>query len=185
MKRAIAICIAMLTGLSAVDTADESSPAIRRIKLPDHGYLDLPAPSAWLVKAERPLAFVAPTISFDPPEGNAFSVLITVIRNVNGDPKFNDAKSVSNAVAKARDMAVKSATTRHIPILELKGDQLTGYYFTATDRAPKPGEWRYMTHGSAALLDLLLTFTVFSNDPQQPEAAQALAMLQKASHVEP
>jgi hypothetical protein len=159
---------------------------VRRIKLPppEHGAIDLPAPPSWRVEAERPLVFVAPTITFSPPEGRAFSVLITVLRNANDDPHFNDPKTVSKLVAKARDLAVESATTRHIQILELNGDQLSGYYFTATDRKPKPGEWLYMTHGSASLQDLLLRFTIFSNDPKQPEAAATLAMLQKAQRVQ-
>ena len=192
MKRMV-ILVALLVLSFAANASDDPSPVVRRVKLPppEQGAIDLPAPPTWQVKAERPLAFVAPTVSFIPPEGDAFSVLITILRNVNDDPDFTHAKTLSKAVAKKRDLAVEFATTRHIPILEFQGDQLFGYYFTATDREftetdrePKPGEWIYMTSGFAALGDLQLSFTIFSNDPDQPEAASTLAMLQNARRVD-
>jgi hypothetical protein len=42
-----------------------------------------------------------------------------------------------------------------------------------------------MTHGCAALEDLLLVFTILSNDAAQPEAAATLIMLQKAKRTPP
>jgi len=184
MKRAMVSCGVMLAALLTAAAADDGGPAIRRVKLPDHGALDLPAPPTWRITAESFLGWLAPKISFSPPEGKAFSVSITVSWASNDDPHFNDPKTVLKAVTKVRDLAVDGATTRHIPILEIKGEELSGHYFTATVREPRPDDWRYMTVGAAALKDLLLKFAIYSNDPGQPEAASALAMLQKARRVE-
>jgi hypothetical protein len=185
MKTAVVKVLLIFAAVCSVAVAGDTGPAMRRVKLPDNGALDLPAPPAWRVEANRPLAFLPPTIEFSPAEGKAFSILITVLTGADNDPHFNEPKSVSRTVAKARDKAVDSATSRHIPILELKGERLFGYYFSATDRSPEPDGWKYMTHGSAALEDLLLTFTIFSNDPKQPEVEPTLAMLRQAKRVKP
>jgi hypothetical protein len=62
-----------------------------------------------------------------------------------------------------------------------------GFYFSVTDKNSKgtPGDWRYMTQGSALLDDLVLAFTVLSNDPKEPEAAATLEMLKGARREPP
>ena len=183
MKSGVAKGFLVFAALSCAAAAGDTGPALRRVNLSGNGALDLPAPPTWHVEATRPLAFLPPTIEFSPAEGKSFSILITVLTRPENDTHFNDPKTVSRRVAKARDKAVESATTRHITILELKGEQLSGYYFSATDRHPEPDGWKYMTHGSAALDDLLLIFTIFSNDPEQPEVEPTLAMLRQAMRV--
>jgi hypothetical protein len=37
------------------------------------------------------------------------------------------------------------------PLTLLKGDQARGYYFRATDRAPGPGEYKYLYQGKSGL----------------------------------
>jgi hypothetical protein len=170
---------------SSAAASDEDGFTWRRIKLPDHGSIELLAPAAWTVEAERFFLDPFPTIELKSPGGKEFSVLITPTWGTPDKPHFNDPANVLKFVKRARDKAVKWATTHHIDIVEIKGEHLAGYYFSAIDRHPKPGDWKYMTHGCAALEDLLLVFTILSNDAAQPEAAATLIMLQKAKRTPP
>jgi hypothetical protein len=60
-----------------------------------------------------------------------------------------------------------------------------GYYFTATDRAPKPGEYKFLTQGMMRVGALMVTFTILTNDGQTTIISEALGMLMSARHVEP
>ncbi|HEY7676568.1 MAG TPA: hypothetical protein VIG69_05830, partial [Candidatus Methylomirabilis sp.] len=71
-----------------------------------------------------------------------------------------------------------------IEVRELQGVAARGYYFSATDRAPKPGEYKFMTQGMLRVGSLLVTFTILTNDGQGNIVADALAMLRSARHVE-
>jgi hypothetical protein len=187
MTRARAWCSAVLalTTLSLAPGAstaatDEDGFTWRRIKLPDHGSIELLAPAAWTVDAQRFFLFQFPTIELKRPEEEGFYVLITPTWGSPDKPHFNDPANVLKITKRARNKAVAWATTRHIDIVEIKGEHLAGYYFSAIDRDPKQGVWKYMTHGWAALGDLLLEFTILNNDAAQPDAAATIVMLQKA-----
>ena len=65
-------------------------------------------------------------------------------------------------------------------VKELSGPACHGYYFSATDKAPKSGEYAYMTQGIARTGDILIAFTVLTNDGQEAVVKAALDMLRGA-----
>ncbi len=175
------LCIALPALLAATEPEGHT---LRRIELPGDGTLVLSTPSAWRASATRPSRDFPPTLEFTPPSGNTFSVKVTVMSPLKPEPL--ELSNVKKTVKASRARAAESAETQEqeIEIRELQGENnVSGYYFSAVDKYPKPGEWCYMTHGLAVLKDLLLSFTVLSNDPAQPEAAETLKMLQGATRV--
>jgi hypothetical protein len=165
-------------GLAVLGASGPEAPKSSRIGMPGHGALVFQVPAGWKVSTVRPPADLPPTIHFDPASGEDFSVQITAIWKGPGVADFPETSKLKDVVAKARDAVVAEAATRDIPVLELSTGPVNGYYFTATDKKSKgkPGDWRYMTQGSARFEDLVLSFTILSNDPQQPEAAATFAM---------
>ncbi len=94
---------------------------------------------------------------------------------------------VMPAFGKVRDIVERSAkdvasqaVEETIEIKELQGDSVAGYYFTATDKAPKPGEFKYMTQGMFRVGDVGPTFTILTNDGGESVILDALAMLKGA-----
>ncbi len=85
----------------------------------------------------------------------------------------------ANVEQSAQNM-LPQAVEKTFKIEELKGKEIMGYYFTLTDKAPKPGEWKYMTQGMAKLQSLLIFFTILDNRPDAPERTVALDMLRQA-----
>ena len=69
-----------------------------------------------------------------------------------------------------------------LPIQEFKGTEGRGFYFSATDRAPVPGEYKYLTQGIIRVGEIALAFTVLTNDGQEAVVKAALAVLQTAVH---
>jgi hypothetical protein len=146
--------------------------------LPGRRILALRVPQDW-AESRQPLEADAPfTITFGPPTGGAFQVLVSVIRQSDQRP---DVRAIVERSGRA---LLASAVEDRLVLEELSGPQVSGYFFKLTDRAPKPNEYKYLIQGVMRLADLLLTFTVLSNEPDAPEANAALKML-RAARVSP
>lgn len=78
----------------------------------------------------------------------------------------------------AQGMLAK-AGERSAEIKELKKKEILGYYYTLTDKAPKPGEWKYMTLGMARFKELLVLFTILTDSQEAPEKDTALRILRR------
>ena len=170
--------VILLTGIChAEDTS------LREFQLPKNGTLQLNAPRSWRESVRQPSEDLPPTIIFSPPQGNGFQILITPMWAVRPGIAMPGKEEIRRVVANAAETAKRQAVERDIPIVEIRGDSTNGYYFSATDRAPKPGEFKYMAQGMLRLGELSATFTVLSNDSAGSVVADALKMLKAARHV--
>jgi hypothetical protein len=52
----------------------------------------------------------------------------------------------------------------------------------ATDRAPKPGEWKYVTQGMVNIDGAPFAFTILTNDGQEAVAKAAMDLIRNASY---
>ena len=171
----------LLAGLTAC--VNPASPPDRSFALGPEGSLLLPLPAAWsMERDEDPEAIL--TILFTAPSGE--QLVVRAFRNPTDDPEFNTASKVWPAVERAGKTQLDSAVETRIQLVELRGTSQVGYYFTLTDRtlvgktAP-PGEYRAMTRGGLGVGDLLLLFTVLSQDSDAPAVHEALDALAAAT----
>lgn len=184
MNRSVRFCWSaaiLLLGLAAADAASAADTASRSYPLPDHGTLQLQVPAAWKDRVEQPREDLPPTLVFGPESGGRFKVLMTPLWSPEGKPLPNPAgikKLVRSLIAKAKIQSVEKT----IGMQELRGSSGIGYCFSATDRAPKPGEFKFLTQGILVINDLLTTFTVLTNEGQGNVVSSALAMLKSAVH---
>jgi hypothetical protein len=79
----------------------------------------------------------------------------------------------------AQNLAIQTVE-REIPILEIHGGSGIGYYFSVTDKAPAPDEYKYLTQGALAVDDLLLTFAVLTNEADSSVVKEALDVVRSA-----
>lgn len=155
----------------------------RSFALPGHGALQLVVPDSWQSKVSQPPKDLPPTLSFAPSGKPAFEVLITPIWPAGPDVALPPPVEIKKRVEQAASQVKPQAVEKSIPVREFKGPSVTGYYFFATDKAPKPGEYKYMTQGIARLDTLLITFTALTNDGQEHIPVQTIDMLQGAVHT--
>jgi hypothetical protein len=156
----------------------------RRYALPDHGSLRLAVPVSWRDEIRQPPNRLPPTIAFTPKSGAGFQVLLTTLWQTTSDVPPRSAESLRQSMQQALDQVKSQAVEQTIPIMELKGSAGPGYYFSATDRAPGPGEFKHMTQGIVRVGDLTVTFTILTNDGGQGVVSDALAMLGGAIHAD-
>jgi hypothetical protein len=83
-------------------------------------------------------------------------------------------------VERGADGARSQAVEKDLPVREFRSSSVFGNYFSATDRAPKPGEYKYLTQGAATVQGLAFTFTILSNDDSRVAVESALRMIEAA-----
>ena len=143
----------------------------------------LEIPEGWKVKSSRAgtnapegsedrLKNLSWTWNLTPIVGKNFEVLITALPS--------DGRSAESNLQKL--MAGMKGQTVENP-LELKTDGEIAY-FDATDPAPKPGEFKIMTLGSAKYGRHFLQFTAFYNVPGQLEKNLALGLVRSLRLVD-
>jgi hypothetical protein len=148
-----------------------------RVALPTGGALVLPAPAGWKY-SEKPGP--VPTVSFSPPSGGSFQVLVSPLVQVGRPASPSDPASIRRLVERGADGARSQAVEKDLPVREFRSSSVFGNYFSATDRAPKPGEYKYLTQGAATVQGLAFTFTILSNDDSRVAVESALRMIEAA-----
>lgn len=172
----VALCCVVGTQVRAADTA------ARRYALAEHGSLQLQVPTGWQGELEQDSDRLLPTIAFTPTDGALFGVVLTPIWPTEKDAPNPERTALQRLVEEATEQVRSLAVEKTIEILELEGTAGVGYYFSVTDPAPKPGEYKHMTQGILPVGVLMVPFTIYTNDGQQDVVTDALTMLKTATH---
>jgi len=162
--------------------AAASAGSPRVFELPDHGALTLVVPYDWVDKVKRPPNRLPPTILLKPGVAGSGEVLITAVWPVPPMTKLPDEAGIRSEVATLAKQIAAHSVEGVLPLQELKGVEGRGFYFSATDRAPGPGEYKYLTQGIVRVGEISLAFTVLTNDGQEAVVKAALEMLRTAAH---
>ena len=186
MARLAVILLLVACGLVAAPMAQAGEEYTERVfTLPGHGAFTLWAPESWRHDIRQAKGVIPPTIAFLPATGQDFKIFITPVWSAENPPAgYNSSGTIRALVEESAGVMQKSAAEEEIEIQPI--DDVTGFYFSATDaalvgRTPPPGEYRHLTQGILAVGDLLCTFTVLSNDPDHP-IVLALSALGTAAH---
>jgi hypothetical protein len=154
--------------------------AVRSYPLPEHGTFQLKVPASWKDSVAQPGSGLPTTITFTPKAGAPFKILVTPIWSTEPGLKTPTAGELKLQVQQAADGMARKAVEKTIEAKQVKGPSNIGYYFAATDPAPKPGEFKLLNQGMTAVKDLLVAFTILTNDGQDAVVTAALSMLSEA-----
>ncbi len=180
--RIVRIVLVALVGilLGAGNLLAAEQKAIKKYPIPEHGTLELKVPASWKGELHKPQANMPPTIMFNPPKGNDFQVIITVLWSKTGEQGFNGREKVRTLMEKEGQKFLPDVVETRIELQEIQGFDHTGYYFTVTDKAPDPGEYRYMTEGAIGVGTLLLNTKILYRVKASESVKEALAALREA-----
>ncbi len=163
--------------LAWVLTASAGEPwQERTLSIADRGTLVLSTPRAWA----QNIGEAPPTIRFSNSTGQQFVVLITALWSPTQDTSFNSSARVRALVEERAEKLAPQTVERELPIREMHGTSGRGYYFSATDKAPGPDEYKYLTEGAFAVDDLLLFFTILTNEANSAVVNDALDVVRSA-----
>ena len=167
--------------MAATAAAQTNGATPRRFTLPDHGSFVIQVPPDWKDQTRQPPNRLPPTIAFGPGSGKPFQVLLTTIWPATKDRPPQSRDQLRATVERSAEVARTQAVEKELRIVEFQGRSGPGFYFSATDRAPKPGEFKFLTQGIVRVGELAVTFTILTNDGQEAVVKQALEALKGAA----
>jgi hypothetical protein len=136
----------------------------REFKLPRRGALMLDVPQSWANLVNSESKDLPPTITLRPRRGNDFNLMITPLWSEKNQKGFNSPAKVKEMVlALAKDAAPQSVE-KSLIVEEIRRDKGAAYYFFATDRAPKAGEYPFVIQGVIGIDDLLVPMSLVFRD---------------------
>jgi hypothetical protein len=174
----------LLLSLASCGSAyGDDAPLAQRFTLPSHGALELRVPPNWIAAVRIPTDARPRTIVFAPRDGVPFEVSLTP----SWDETYNDSSERESAMRRRVGRAVEAIRAniveKEVPLVKLRGASGYGLYFSATDKAPKSMEYKFVTQGTLGVGDISADFTILTYDGQQEIVKNALAMLATARHV--
>ena len=179
-----------LLGLSlAAATAIAADGEKKAFALPDNSKLELAIPAGWKdeVKANQASKGskgpATTTVALTPRDGPPFEVSVTPVARQKPGASTDTAIRMRHSVQQGADKVKPTAIEHYLAVEQLPGAPGPGYYFSATDREPKPSEFKHLTQGMLLVGDVVVAFSILTNDSQEKVREQALAMLKSASHI--
>jgi hypothetical protein len=159
----------------ATSSAAAGDLAIRRFEVAGHGALTLPVPDAWQIDVgslqSKPL-----TIRLMQQAGHPFEMRVTPL-----SPALKQAALRRKVVSAATNLGPATAE-KILKVQELGGSTVHGFYFIATDPAPKPGDYKYLTQGMLAVGGLTVAFTILTNPGDAAIIDAGLTILRAVGH---
>lgn len=180
MTRSVKSLMLLLLVFAASGLAAADESRLRRYELPNLDTLEMTLPPGWQDETDVPPGGIPLTIRLYPAEGTPFEVFVTPEAPEPTAGEVHDTESLREIVRDTAGRVRPQALEESIEIRRLQGSSGIGFYFSATDRATQPEEFRYMNQGALQAGELTLWFTVLTNDGQDAVIAEALAMLQGA-----
>jgi hypothetical protein len=172
----LSLVLTFLTGLPSY--AEERG--IREYPVPGHGILHLDVPKSWKDQVQEPEDNRPLTISFRPGVGNEFVMMITPLWNSDEENLFGTEEKIRALVEDDWKAFSKKAKESKPKLHQLSGTGSDGFYYTATDRAPKKGEYKYLLRAGIGVGDLLLSVTLLSHKKDSPAIKDGLHILKEA-----
>jgi hypothetical protein len=170
-RLAAAVAAALLAACAGARARTDAAPPERRVfQVAGGGAVAVEVPAGWTASEVAGDPGAPVTVRLERP-GAGFVALLTPFRNP-GEPE--DAAARGDAARLLADLARKSAlrtsAERDLPLEELSGDGVRGFWFLATDRElvgkePGPEEWPYLLQGVAAVGRLFVAFTLLDHGP--------------------
>ena len=161
--------------------AAKGSKNERRYPLGEYGFFRVDIPSSWKDELQQPPRRLPPTIVLSPAAGKTFRILMTPIWGAKREVLEDQA--IKELVQKSAERVKPQSVEKTLQLVGLQGTSGRGYYFFSTDKAPKPDEYKYMTQGVLVVADLMVTFTILTNDNHEAVAKEALTILKEARHL--
>ncbi len=168
--------------LATIKVKVQSDYNLVQYSLPKHGLLEVSLPALWEVQIEQPPDDLPPTIIFGPKSDLPFEMLITPVWQMEDNQLPWTSGEIEQIVKKSAIAAQSQALEKTIKIISFEGSMGKGFYFSATDRNPGQGEFKYLTQGMINIGQLAITFTILTNENQESIKEMALNVIKGIHH---
>lgn len=171
---------------SASPYADTEEKTIQRLyPVPEHGEIILNVPASWEVTYFSPGETKPPVITFykkDKNQGELFQLNISTLWDDGFERDITSPEQIRALVEETGMNILEYSKEEELKLIPLNGSQGEGYYFILSDKAPGPGEYEYLMQGALSVGEILVVFSLFTQEPDSPYQNNTLKMLRDALH---
>ena len=144
---------------------------IREFPAGSAGSLQVRIDDGW--RETRPPSDSGATVSIESKVPGQMQLLLTPI------PLTNSGGDTRAIVQRTASQLGPQSVEKTLRVEPLQGTEARGYYFKATDPAPKPGEFQFLYQGAVVVGRSLVTFTVLFNRGAEKDAESALSAVRE------
>ena len=165
--------------------ASDNITTQRNYPVPGHGEVVLEVPENWEVTYLSLAGDKPPVITFyqtDNQENEIFQFNLSIFWDDGFKRDITNPENIKALVNDVGESILESSAETELVLNSITGTEGHGYYFNLSDKAVKPGEYKYLTQGALNVRELLLVFSLFTYEPDIQLQNIALEMMQTATH---
>lgn len=172
----------LLIILIARPVAADNHTGLEEYDIPEHGTLLMDVPVEWQATFYQPEDDGFPIISFYPFEGpKTFQLSVGVFWSNEALRDLTDPHNLRRFVEGVGQNVLEQSDQDKLELEEIVGHSGIGYLFDLTDKEAGEGEYQYLTQGALGVGNIVIVFSLFTNEEQQQEVRkQTLEMLKDA-----
>lgn len=153
------------------------------VEVPDRGTIQVPVDSSWKTVILADKSGLPPTAIIDSANG-AFRLMITVLWSNKPDPNFADAKQIRGIVESGQAHLETTSVEKKLAIHQIRGPEIRGLWFWATEHEPEKGRYLYRAQGAASIGKLVVTFAVLAKNKPPASLEVPLASVKNLKLVD-
>ena len=153
--------------------------------IPGHGELVIYVPRIWNFNFTKTDDNTPPLITFyvlDNNEEEIFQLNMSVFWDDGYERKITSREYIYSLVEQTGEKTLEFSDQTELELKEITGASGIGYLYDLTDSNAKENEYEYLTQGALAVGDILLVFSLFSNDEEPLLREAVLRSLKTAEH---
>jgi hypothetical protein len=181
MNVAVTVALAFLLGAGAATVSAAGKVTAEDYPVPGHGELRLQVPEDWQVRyVYTEDGSMRPTLQVFPLEGAAFQMTVTVYWHDGMDRDITSAESLRDRVQRAGTEALPSSTDKELDVVPIEGIDRAGFLYDLHDANALDEEYHYLTQGALVVGQLVLAFTIVTDERPSSHREDCLQLLRTA-----
>ncbi len=143
-------------------------------------------PRIWNYNFTKTDENIPPLITFyilDKYKKEIFQLNMSVFTNTGYHKNITSEEYVKNIVTEAGNKIIAYSDQTKLILQTVESKQGNGYFFDLTDSNAKQNEFKYLTQGAVSVNEVLLVFSLFSNDEKGILREAMLNSLNTAYHI--
>ncbi|MFB3896039.1 MAG: hypothetical protein ACE14V_07030 [bacterium] len=161
-----------------MNSITELQDVMLSLPIPNYGNLVMPVPRDWFGQFNAEGNKLGYNLNIVPPN-SGMEILVTAFGPASGTLMPTPARMKQMVIKQSKEM-LETAIELELKVEEFKGPKAVGYYFSCTDKAPKPNEYKFATQGMAQTGNIMFTFTILANERNISIINKTLQMLAAA-----
>jgi len=177
--------LVLLAAVLGFSSATFAQPAPQRFAIPGHGTLLLNVPAEWRLADKATPNPPSVSVSARPATGDGFDLQMTAVWLEPEKRAEMTPEAIKQRVQATSKELLNQAVEKQAELIELRGKQAQGYYFSLTDRESQNtgSDYKHIAEGTVTVGEIVLIFAFLHREPGTPAKEPALQLVREATYA--